>query len=246
MIAFSYDKPTIATGGWVTVDDTRVTAAGSFTKSLAPDESVSIVVKSGNPGAYTSSIFISDIRLLNDKLTTVTFTPAATGGSYKVNGTTVTAEQSVTQNSLTAYELTAVPDNGYKLLGWYGSVDGYLSDKTVYSARLDSDQTVTAVFTLSDNPVFDVAGNLFDDLTEAIDYSVSANSEVIRLRSGGTLPAGTYKVSVQGFFRVRPYPHLSLMHNSPWKHTLYKNRQYKAQAIFSLNNDRTFAAFSYY
>ena len=142
MITFSYEKPTIATGGFVTVDGTRVTAAGAFTKSLLPDESVDIVIKSGNPGAYTSSIFISDIRLLNDTETTVVFAPAASGGSYEVNGTTVSAEQSLTQNSLTAYELTAVPDNGYKLLGWYGSVDGFLSDSVTYIARFDDNHVV--------------------------------------------------------------------------------------------------------
>ena len=194
VLSFNYSKPVLASGGSVTIDGTAVNAAGSFSKEIANGSSVTIVIVSGNPGALTSSVELTDIQLVARRTVTTTFEPASFGGSFTVNGTAIASSVSITQESTTSYTLQASPASGYKFMGWYSSVDGYISQNPSFSAMFASDQTVTARFTASSSPVFDVGGEWFDDLDAALAYSTSKNISKITLISNGTLPAGEYTV----------------------------------------------------
>ena len=193
-LSFSYTKPVLGSGGSVKIDGTAVTAAGTFSKELAKNESITVVIVSGSAGAYTSSIELNNIQLAEKKTVTTTFTPPADGGSFTVNGTAITAATEYTQLATDGFNLSATPASGYRLLGWQGSVDGFVSADNSFYLMSDKTQTVTAVFTNSANPTFDVGGEWFDALDAAIAYSQSAGQSVIRVRQNGTVPAGTYTI----------------------------------------------------
>ena len=194
VLAFHYAKPAIANGGRVKIDGVNVTAAGNFCKELAPGESITIEILSGSPGPSYSTLELDTIQFVELKNVTITFLPAAEGGTYTVNGAAVSSDIQLERVSSDAYVLSAAPAEGYKLMGWYGSVDGFISSDVSLNIMLDHAQTVTAIFTQEDNPVFDVAGNWFDDLNDAISYAQTQNEAVIRLKDSGTLPAGNYSI----------------------------------------------------
>ncbi|MBQ1407775.1 MAG: hypothetical protein IIY88_06545, partial [Eubacterium sp.] len=194
LLAFDYAKPTLGSGGSVTIDGTARTAAGSFTKELANNESVTVVILSGNAGAYTSSIELTNVKIVPVRQVTTTFAPPQAHGSIAVGGTQITDTAAYTRSSTEAYELKATPDAGYKLMGWYGSVDGYFSTSETLTTYFSSDQTITAVFIDKDAPVFEVGDEWFTDLNEAHAYAVSSGIAKIVLVADGTLPAGNYTI----------------------------------------------------
>ena len=85
-LSFDYDKPTLGSGGSVKIDNTEVKAAGSFTKELAANETITVVILSGSVGANTSSIAISNINLVVSKDVTTTFkTPTGSGRTVQLS-----------------------------------------------------------------------------------------------------------------------------------------------------------------
>ena len=194
VLSFNYTKPTLGSGGYVRIDGTAVTAAGSFTKELAAGGSVTVEILSGNPGAYTSGVELRDIQLVVRRTVTMTFEPAAEGGSYSVDGTAVTETVTRTQDSTVSYSLLASPAAGYKFMGWFSSVDGFISQSASYTVMFDRDQTVTARFTAASSPVFETGDAWFDDLNEAVAYAVEHSISKITLIANGTLPAGEYTI----------------------------------------------------
>ena len=190
-LSFDYAKPTLGSGGWVKIDNTEVKAAGSFTKKLAANETITVVILSGSAGAYTSSIEISNINLVVSKDVTTTFKTPTGSGSYTVNGTAITATTDNTQNSTLAYTLKATPASGYKLEGWFDeTAEKFVSVNETWTAFFESDTTIYPVFIKSTDPVWAVGEKWYTDLNAAIDAATF--SSTITLLSDGTLPAGTY------------------------------------------------------
>ena len=106
VLAFNYAKPSVASGGWVKLDGTGITAAGNFRKNLEPGESITIEIKSGNPGPSFSTLEINNIQFVEIKTVTTTFLPAE-GGTYTVNGDVVNADTAISLLSSDAYTLVA-------------------------------------------------------------------------------------------------------------------------------------------
>ncbi len=195
VLAFNYTAPTkTQANGSVTIGGQTITAAGSYRDTLAAGASLSIVLYSGNAGAYTTSITLSDLTLVEDQQVTITFEPAVSGGSYTVDGTAVTASTVRTQSATTPYTLVATPQSGYKFMGWKSSTDGFISANASYEKMFEQAQTITAVFTRSTSPVFAVNREWFDDLNEAVVYAGTVNQSKITLVADGTLPAGSYTI----------------------------------------------------
>ena len=195
LISFDYAKPTLGSGGSVSIDGSAVSAAGFFSKQLAANESVTVVIVSGSAGAYTSSIVLSNLSLVAETNVTMTFKVPQGNGSYTLNGTAITATTTITQNSTTAYNLIATPASGYKLEGWYNeTTQKFVNTTANWTAYFESAATIYPVFIPTTVPVWDVGNNWFTDLNAAIQYSQNNNKNTIILISNGTLSSGNYTI----------------------------------------------------
>ena len=190
----SFDYVIAQNSGSIQVAGTTVTTNGSYSATIEAGSSINIYIGSGSTDNATT-IDITDLTLIADVQATTTFQPAE-NGSYTVDGEAVTEETVKTQQSTTAYNLSATADSGFKFVGWYSVTNNtYLSTDTSASLYFDSDQTITAVFTEESNPVFDVAGAKFTDLNDANEYARSNGIEKITLISDGVLASGDYTIS---------------------------------------------------
>lgn len=199
----SFDYTIAQNSGSIQVAGTTVTANGSYSETIDAGSSINVYIGSGSTSNATT-IDITNLFLITDVQATTTFQPAE-NGSYTVDGQQITGETVKTQQSTIAYELSATADDGYKFLGWYSITDDkFLSSDEVTSVYLDSDQTITAMFTEENNPVFDVSGNKFTDLNEANNYASTNGIEKITLISDGILPSGDYTIS-KGVILLIPF-----------------------------------------
>lgn len=190
----SFDYAIALNDGTIKVAGGAVSANGSYSNTIAPGDSIAVYLASGSTSKATT-IDITNLNLIVDVQATTTFRPAE-NGSYTVDGAAITAETAKTKQSTEAYALSAAPNSGYKFVGWYSVTSGkYLSTEASVSLYFDSDQVVTAVFTLADTPVFDVGGAKFTDLNKANDYASSNGIEQITLLSDGILTSGAYTIS---------------------------------------------------
>ena len=190
----SFDYEVSITGGTITLDGTGVTAGSSFQKTVTAGDTVKIELTSSATANQITKITLKNILLYDPAATAnVTFVPASDGGSYTVDGETITA--SVTKQNTAAhdYQMVATPAEGYRFYGW-------VSDGTVISSNantvmhLDIDQTITAMFVDKTLPTFAVDGTEFFDLNEAVTYAQSNSKDTVVLVGDGTLRAGTYTI----------------------------------------------------
>ena len=190
----SFDYEVSITGGTITLDGTAVTANSNFQKNVAAGGTVKIEMTSSATANQITKIALKNILLYDPAATAnVTFVPASDGGSYTVDGETITA--SVTKQNTAAhdYQMVATPAEGYRFYGW-------VSDGTVISSNantvmhLDTDQTITAMFVDKTLPTFAVDGTEFFDLNEAVTYAQSNSKDTVVLVGDGTLRAGTYTI----------------------------------------------------
>ena len=191
----SFDYVIEQNSGTIQVDGTAVTAGGKFSKELAPNASIKVYIKSGSTSAATK-ITMTGVALVSDVTATVTFQPAA-GGSYTVDGKTITGAYTNTQSSMIAYQVAATPAAGYQFMGWYDVTNGrYINTAPKAALNIETDCTITARFISKDVALFETGGQLFDDLGEAITYAGAKKQSKITLATDGaitgnyTIPAG--------------------------------------------------------
>ncbi len=192
ILSFDYEVSTA--GGTIILDGASVTADSNFQKNVAAGGTVKIEMTSSATANQITKIKLKNILLYDPAATAnVTFVPASDGGSYTVDGETITA--SVTKQNTAAhdYQMVATPAEGYRFYGW-------VSDGTVISSsantvmHLDTDQTITAMFVDKTLPTFAVDGTEFFDLNEAVTYAQSNSKDTVVLVGDGTLKAGTYTI----------------------------------------------------
>ena len=195
LLSFDYAEPSLASGGYVLVDGEEVTSSGSFSKELEDEETAVVVIFSGDSGALTSSIDLLNVSFVQEIEVDITFLPSREGGTYFVNGNEITEETVISQSSLQGLCLDAVPDEGYKLQGWYSQTLGrFLYSSASVNAYFDVSQTVYPVFAVDTRPVWMVGDQRFTDLNEAIACSEDTGESTIVMHSSGTLETGTYTV----------------------------------------------------
>ena len=188
----SFDYALEQNSGTIKVGDTAVTVNGKFSKELAAGDSVDVEIKSGSATAPTK-ITMTNVRLISDVTATATFVPAE-NGTYTVNGKVVTEEFSSTQSSMTAYQVTAAPAEGYQFLGWYNLTTGKCIATAANAAlNIESDSTVTAKFVTKTAALFETGGQRFADLNEAVAYAQANGQSKITLATDGSI-SGTYTI----------------------------------------------------
>lgn len=154
---------------------------------------VTISIASGLGAGKYAKITMTNVKLIYDTEATVTFKPAE-HGSYKVNDTTITEEQSHTQRSTTAYEVTATPESGYQFMDWY-DVTNKKSISRIQNTELNIEKNcaITARFTTSGSALFAINRQNFDDLNEAVTEAQKNLPATITLVSSGKI-TGTYTI----------------------------------------------------
>ena len=178
--------------GTIQVNGTPVTAGGKFSKELAPNNSITVYIKSGSTSAATK-ITLTNVVLVSDVNATATFVPAE-NGTYTVDGKLITEEYSNTQSSMTAYQVVATPADGYQFLGWYNLTTGKcIATAATTALNIESDCTVTAKFVSKSLALFETGGQRFADLNEAVAYAQANSQSKITLATDGSI-SGTYTI----------------------------------------------------
>ena len=177
--------------GTIKVDETAVTANGSFNKELTVGESIKVYIGSGSTTA--TKITMTNVALVSDVTATVTFQPAE-NGSYTVNDKDITEVYTNTQSSMTAYQVVATPAEGYQFLGWYNLTTGKCIATAASTAlNIESDCTITAKFAIKTAALFETGGQRFADLNEAVTYAQKNGQTKITLVTDGSI-SGNYTI----------------------------------------------------
>lgn len=192
----SFDYTVVVSDGTILVKNTTTTASGSFSEELAAGATVEVEIESGSASADTM-ITMNNVKLVADVSATVTFQPAVKGGSYTVDGKTITEVYTHTQSSMTAYQVKATPAGDYRFMGWYDVASGKcISTDAKTALNFDRDRTITARFASKTAALFETGGQRFDDLGDAVTYAQTNGQSKITLATDGsidgsyTIPAG--------------------------------------------------------
>ena len=189
----SFDYTVVVSEGTILVKNTTTTANGSFSEELAAGATVEVEIESGSASADTM-ITMNNVKLVADVSATVTFQPAVKGGSYTVDGKTITEVYTHTQSSMTAYQVKATPAGDYRFMGWYDVASGKcISTDAKTALNFDSNRTITARFASKTAALFETGGQRFDDLNEAIAEAQKKLPAIITLAESGKI-TGNYTI----------------------------------------------------
>lgn len=174
--------------GWYTGDN----GTGDYLGNASP-LTVQVNASTTGDGTNTKTIYAT---FAENQAISVTFVPG-TNGSYTVNGTKITASQSVTCEGTTS--LVATASSGYKFFGWYTSDDGgttrsYFSYSATASQTFLSATTVYADFIPTTTAVFIRNGNEAVRYKSLSDALSGFTSGVISVCQNGTVAAGNYTI----------------------------------------------------
>ena len=190
----SFDYAVVPNGGTIQIDGETKAESGTYSATLTAGQTKKVYIKSSK-SAQITKITLTNIKLVAIGLSaTTSFQPAASGGSYTVNGEEITSATDKTQNSEVAYSVAATPLSGYKFVCWYNETeDKYISTAATASLNIEKNCKITAIFAPTDSAVFEVGGKVFDTLDSAISYAQANKKEKIALLSDGTL-TGNYTI----------------------------------------------------
>ena len=179
-----FDYVVEANGGTVKLGREKLTESRSKEVTVGAKKSVTISIASGRGEGKFAKITMTNVKLIYDTEATVTFKPAE-HGSYKVNGTAITEEQSQTQRSTTAYEVTATPARGYQFMDWY-DVTNKKSISRIQNTELNIEKncTIIARFTTSGSALFAINRQNFDDLNKAVAEAKNQPATITLVSSG--------------------------------------------------------------
>lgn len=189
----SFDYTVTASGGTITVDNSKAAEKGSFKKKLKVHESVVVKITSGSTDNPTT-ITISNIKLIADVNATVTFLPAE-HGSYTVDGKPFTEKSPNTQYAMIPYQVKATPNEGYQFRDWYNVTTGKtISKEESCALNVEENCEITARFVSANTATFLVGSETFIALDEATEYAKANTINQITLDKEGTLLQGDYTI----------------------------------------------------
>ena len=199
-LMFTYSV-TIAGSGTVKIgsDSYTTNASGSYNATIAAGDNLTIslsVSTSGDDEKSEATIELNAISLVADMMVDVVFRPAE-NGTYTVDGKTITEDYRNTQSSITPYQVVATPAEGYQFMGWYDVThEKYINTSPTTALNIVQNCTITARFANKAAALFEVGGQRFDDLNNAITYAQLNNQDkIIQVADGSmsgnyTIPAG--------------------------------------------------------
>lgn len=215
VLSFSYTLT--INGGSIKVAGSSVTSNGTYSGTVASGKSIPIQLTSAKGAGKTTKIAISNVLLVPNIATNITFL-APENGSYTVvtpEGPKSILESTTVSHTGAPYEVAATPKSGYKFRGWYNADTGECfsrnrTDKLVFEA----DASVVAEFVPTATPVFDVDGTEFTDLDLAVSHAVDNGKDKVTLVVDGTL-SESYVIP-SGITLLIPFDNLyTLYQNTP-------------------------------
>ena len=196
MLEFDYAASGLGT---LTIDGVTKTSmpSGSYSKSLAPGASITIVITSPARGTDNSgaeaSIVLSNFEALDTSTKKITVV-AAEGGTIKANGSVVSTATSIEADYATGVQLAATPASGYVFVGWGDSNENVLSTTATFHLQTTNDIIVSALFVPDDEQGYWLAGGkVHTDLNAACTAAQNGDKKVTLLKNA-TLPEGTYTI----------------------------------------------------
>lgn len=199
----SFDYKLQLNDGSVVIDGANCTSAGTFSKKLASNKSISIQLTSAE-GEKKTEITIENIFLYASGTYEVFFSPAE-GGTYTVDEEAVPKTGLKKENeSSHAYALVATAASNYKFLGWKDENNTVLSTDASTTIHFDENTTVTPWFVPEDTAVFSVDESYYVDLNEAVEKAQESATKLVSVEMSGTLVPGNYTIP-SGITLVIPY-----------------------------------------
>ncbi len=217
-LSFSYSVT--LNSGTVLIDGQSKTSSGTYGPTdIANNEQITVVITSAE-GASTTTVNITSLSLIVEAQITGTFLPASSGGTYTVNGNSVSSQTTVTQMSTAPFTLIASPASGYEFYGWHvhTSISG-IDDVNVQSRESTFDLYRDAAFYVKPEfmrigtAVFSVNGTLFNDLNKANNAASNASNKQIILAADGTLYEGSYTIA-SGVTLLIPFDAINTMYTT--------------------------------
>ena len=225
---------TFTTGGTTTgrgalsgaiVAKNKASASGEFSQVLAAGESITISLQAPIGAATFKATFnITDLALIGLSVPDpiLTFKPAE-GGSYTLNGVTVTDTVANEVPVDTVFQLAATAADGYVFYGWYDAKsDQYLSQDAIFKVIASADAEISPVFLSKDVALFGVGAVKYHNLSDAAAAAAASNTDkTVVLLNDGTI-TGDHVIPA-GVTLLIPYDDANTMHN----HTYDANNVYK-------------------
>lgn len=209
-LSFYYTVDKLENGSVKINNSVEITSANStrqyYSVELENNASATVYVNaSPNWGQKTTTTAISDIKLTIIREVNVTFNPATSGGTYKVNNTTINTETTITHESTAPYELVATASEGYHFEGWYDESGNCVSRRAEDSYTTDKNCTLTPRFCKASTATFLVNKSSYEtnDLNDAIANAQDNGGSQITLISDGTI-YGSYTIP-SGITLLIPY-----------------------------------------
>ena len=177
-------------------DSYAANTSGSYNATILADETLTIslsVSTSGEDEKSEAIIELNGISLVADTMVDVVFQPAE-NGTYTVDGKTITEDYRNTQSSITPYQVVATPAEGYRFMGWYDVThEKYINTSPATALNIVQNCTITARFVNKAVALFEVGGQRFDDLNNAITYAQLNNQDKIIQVADGSI-SGNYTI----------------------------------------------------
>ena len=169
----------------------KASASGEFSQTLAAGESIVIQLKSPRGAAYKATFTITDLALIGLTVADpiLTFKPVTEGGSYTLDGASVTAEVVKEVALRTELLLSATAEDGYVFFGWYDAKsEKYLSQDAQFKLVASADAEIYPVFLSDDIALFGVGSAKYDNLSDAAAAAAaSTTTKTVVLLNDGTI-----------------------------------------------------------
>ena len=241
---------TLAGGG--SVSNLISSTSGSYSETLGAGKSVTIKLTSPK-GTSSNTLTISGLQLLSSGSVTSTFN-VSENGTYTVDGTSVVATTQFSKATSESYTLSATPDSGYVLFGWWSEASqSYVSYSNPATVKFGSDPQLKPVFVNETTAFFGVGGASFYNLTEACQYALTSTTKIVVLLNNGTvtgthtIPAGVTLLvpfnDANILYTNEPGCTSSLNNNVAWvQPTAYRTLTLAADAKIVVNGDVSVSA----
>lgn len=195
--SLSFDYSVELQGGSISIGESSVETNGQYGPVSVPSNgSIAIVLQSGDVDNDTE-ITVSNVAFSYSLVKTTFLAPLH--GSYSVDGQPILSSTAFEYTSDHVYEVNALASAGYSFHSWHVKNEDILvnqSSMANWSLSLEVDSVVNPVFINDASAQFQVGGQTFLDLDEAVFYATKQNQEyVIALKDGNvegqhTIPFG--------------------------------------------------------
>lgn len=201
-ISFDYSFVVTGSDNSLKINNTSYASSnGSYNNEINKNESIKIEIESGSGSGNGITVNISNIQVIVDTSLNLLF-KSAENGSYNVeyeNGdiNTIVSTSDYEYSGIVngQFTLTAIPNDGYDLMGWYINDKLYSTSEQIQLSFL-SNTTISIKFIIKGLALFEFEEVQYTDLNEAILACKSSQStnKIILLIKSGRINIGNFEI----------------------------------------------------